>query len=257
MSSSKLADIRKKVEHGDRLSLDDGLLLPDTLVPDLPTNYGGFSPENFDHEYRGAVPAHQALSQSLNIPAVRMLRQYGLGRFHSQLQRMGMSTLFRSAEEYGLTLVLGGAEGTLDELTGIYARLFASAMRAPSYPVATLQPLLAGRESARPVLSPGAAWLTLDALRDVARPGTARQWRLFSSSQPIAERRVKTSLVSIPGFGSGGYGLVSSSIVTVYFSIAFPAAFQPLKPGARSTVYLNPISLIFLQARALRTPPAQ
>ena len=168
------------------LMLDDGLLLPDTLVPDLPTNYGGFSPENFDHEYRGAVPAHQALSQSLNIPAVRMLREYGLGRFHSQLQRMGMSTLFRSAEEYGLTLVLGGAEGTLDELTGIYARLFASAMRAPSYPVATLQPLLAGRESARPVLSPGAAWLTLDALRDVARPGTARQWRLFSSSQPIA-----------------------------------------------------------------------
>jgi penicillin-binding protein 1C len=168
------------------LMLDDGLLLPDTLVPDLPTNYGGFSPENFDHAYRGAVPAHQALSQSLNIPAVRMLREYGLGRFHSQLQRMGMGTLFRSAEDYGLTLVLGGAEGTLNELTGIYARLFASAMQAPPYPVAMLQSAMADRQPGVPVLSPGAAWLTLDALRDVARPGTARQWRLFSSSQPIA-----------------------------------------------------------------------
>ncbi|MGB2337497.1 MAG: transglycosylase domain-containing protein, partial [Alcanivorax sp.] len=172
------------------LMLDDGLLLPDTLVPDLPTNYGGFSPENFDHGYRGAVPAHQALSQSLNIPAVRMLREYGVGRFHNQLQRMGMTTLFRNAEDYGLTLVLGGAEGALNELTGIYARLFASARQAPAYPVAVLQSSLANREPGRaqpsPVLSPGAAWLTLDALRQVARPGTARQWRLFSSSQAIA-----------------------------------------------------------------------
>jgi penicillin-binding protein 1C len=172
------------------LMLDDGLLLPDTLVPDLPTNYGGFSPENFDHGYRGAVPAHQALSQSLNIPAVRMLREYGVGRFHNQLQRMGMTTLFRNAEDYGLTLVLGGAEGSLNELTGIYARLFASARQAPPYPVAVLQSSLANREPGRaapsPVLSPGAAWLTLDALRQVARPGTARQWRLFSSSQAIA-----------------------------------------------------------------------
>lgn len=164
--------------------LDDGLILPRTLVPDLPTNYGGYSPKNFDREYRGAVPAHEALSRSLNIPAVRMLRAYGIGRFHDQLTALGMTTLFRPAEAYGLTLVLGGAEGTLLQLTGIYARLFATARDGQAPPITVLggfPPL------AEPFpISPGAAWLTLDALRDVARPGTARQWRLYRSSQPIA-----------------------------------------------------------------------
>ena len=66
--------------------LDAGQLLPGTLVSDLPTNYGGYSPENFDREYRGAVPAHEALARSLNVPAVRMLRPgsqwtgFGIGR---------------------------------------------------------------------------------------------------------------------------------------------------------------------------------
>lgn len=168
------------------LMLDAGLILPDTLVPDLPTNYGGYSPENFDREYRGAVPAHQALSRSLNIPAVRMLRQYGVGRFHDQLAALGMSTLFRPADDYGLTLVLGGAEGTLFELTAIYARLFATATASDGRvaPVRVLQGLTPLAEPFP--ISPGAAWLTLDALRDVARPGTARQWRLYRSSQPIA-----------------------------------------------------------------------
>lgn len=166
------------------LALDAGLILPDTLIPDLPTNYGGYSPENFDREFRGAVPAHEALARSLNVPAVRLLRRYGVGRFHDQLRELGMTTLFRPADDYGLTLVLGGAEGTLEELTAIYARLIATARDGRAAPVTRL----AGVTSvAAPFpISPGAAWLTLDALRDVARPGTARQWRLYRSSQPIA-----------------------------------------------------------------------
>jgi penicillin-binding protein 1C len=164
--------------------LDAGQLLPGTLVSDLPTNYGGYSPENFDREYRGAVPAHEALARSLNVPAVRMLRRYGVGRFHDQLRALGMTTLFRPADGYGLTLVLGGAEGTLMELTGIYARLIATARDGAAPPAALLSGV---HPVAAPFpISPGAAWLTLDALREVARPGTARQWRLYRSSQPIA-----------------------------------------------------------------------
>ena len=164
--------------------LDAGQLLPGTLVSDLPTNYGGYSPENFDREYRGAVPAREALARSLNVPAVRMLRRYGVGRFHDQLRALGMTTLFRPADGYGLTLVLGGAEGTLMELTGIYARLIATARDGAAPPAALLSGV---HPVAAPFpISPGAAWLTLDALREVARPGTARQWRLYRSSQPIA-----------------------------------------------------------------------
>ncbi|MCC4308046.1 MAG: penicillin-binding protein 1C [Alcanivorax sp.] len=166
------------------LALDAGLILPDTLIPDLPTNYGGYSPENFDREFRGAVPAHEALARSLNVPAVRLLRRYGVGRFHDQLRELGMTTLFRPADDYGLTLVLGGAEGTLEELTAIYARLIATARDGRAAPVTRLAGVT---PVAAPFpISPGAAWLTLDALRDVARPGTARQWRLYRSSQPIA-----------------------------------------------------------------------
>ncbi|TMW14750.1 penicillin-binding protein 1C [Alloalcanivorax gelatiniphagus] len=166
------------------LALDAGVILPDTLIPDLPTNYGGYSPENFDREFRGAVPAHEALARSLNVPAVRLLRRYGVGRFHDQLRALGMTTLFRPAEDYGLTLVLGGAEGTLEQLTGIYARLIATGRDGQAAPVTRLAGVT---PVAAPFpISPGAAWLTLDALRDVARPGTARQWRLYRSSQPIA-----------------------------------------------------------------------
>lgn len=183
-SPRSTGSILKPLLYG--LMLDDGQLLPQTLIPDLPTNYGGFSPENHDQLFRGAVPAHEALSQSLNIPAVRMLKAYGSGRFHSALQRMGMSTLFRPAEDYGLTLILGGAEGRLDEITAIYARLMASASGHTPLPVAVLRDDADHQAEPMTMLSAGAAWLTQQALRDVARPGTARQWRQFSSSQPIA-----------------------------------------------------------------------
>lgn len=167
------------------LMLDAGQILPDTLVPDLPTDYGGYSPQNYDRAYRGAVPAHEALARSLNVPSVRMLKRYGVARFQTELQALGMTTLFRSADDYGLTLILGGAEGRLDELTAIYARLFAAASGQPAPSIQLLQ--TDPRDNAAAFsISPGAAWLTLNALRDVVRPGTARQWQLYSSSQPIA-----------------------------------------------------------------------
>ncbi len=101
--------------------LNSGELLPSQLVADIPTRIGTFSPENYSHSYQGAVPAYMALARSLNIPAVRLLRSYTIDRFSALLKKAGMSTLHRPAREYGLTLILGGAEGTLWELTGIYA----------------------------------------------------------------------------------------------------------------------------------------
>ncbi len=103
--------------------LDDGLLTPRMMLPDVPTHYEGFSPENFDRQYRGAVRADEALAQSLNIPAVRELKTYGVARFADLLRVSGMSTLTRPADAYGLTLILGGAEGNLWDITGLYASL--------------------------------------------------------------------------------------------------------------------------------------
>ncbi|HKZ32063.1 MAG TPA: transglycosylase domain-containing protein, partial [Vicinamibacteria bacterium] len=108
--------------------LEAGELLPAQLVADLPTHIGSFHPENFDRAYAGAVPAAQALARSLNVPAVRLLRAHGVERFAAVLRRLGLSTLDRPGAHYGLALILGGAEGTLWDVTGVYAGLARSAL---------------------------------------------------------------------------------------------------------------------------------
>jgi len=102
------------------LMLDEGEILPNNLVPDIPTHISGYSPLNFDRTYSGAVPASTALVRSLNIPAVRMLRQYGLEKFHSKLQSLGFTNINKSPGHYGLTLILGGAEVCLWDLCRVY-----------------------------------------------------------------------------------------------------------------------------------------
>jgi penicillin-binding protein 1C len=171
--------------------LDAGEITPNNLIPDLPTQYAGYMPENADRTFRGAVPARLALARSLNVPAVRMLRQHGVDRFYDFLRAMGMSTLTRPPADYGLTLVLGGAEGTLWDLTVMYANLARFAKRKPFDPTpAHLVPRLLANDTmvaARPAeLSTGAAWLTLEALAEVVRPGVEANWRSFTSSQPVA-----------------------------------------------------------------------
>lgn len=171
--------------------LQAGEILPTTLVPDVPTHFNGYSPLNYDHSYRGAVPAREALARSLNVPAVRMLQKHGLERFYASLKNMGMTTLFRQAEEYGLTLILGGAEATLWDLTGIYTNMAAIARAGQGLPVDRYRQLkLFASQSTttdRQVdYGPGAAWLTLEALLEVSRPGNDNYWRNFSSSQKIA-----------------------------------------------------------------------
>jgi penicillin-binding protein 1C len=169
--------------------LQDGGLTPRTLVPDVPLHYSGFIPENFDRRFRGAVPARDALAWSLNVPAVKMLQQYGIPRFHSVLRRWGLTTLDRPAGSYGLTLILGGAEGTLLEIAGLYAKLAQLALGAknggsevrlgkddPQLPSSLT---LAG-------LSRGAAYLTLEALTDVNRPDEEGFWKNFSSAKWVA-----------------------------------------------------------------------
>lgn len=171
------------------LMLQDGELAPTSLIADIPTQINGYNPKNYDRSFRGAVPAQFALAHSLNIPAVRMLRDYGIGRFQEKLQAMGMTSLFRPADDYGLTLILGGAEGTLWELTGIYARLAASA-RDGEINQTAMQLLITKNNSGlthiKPVFNQGSAWLTLQALIEVARPGNDNYWRDFAGSQTIA-----------------------------------------------------------------------
>ncbi len=183
------ASIVKPMLYG--LMLDSSELIPTVLIPDVPTTIGGFSPENFDHGFRGAVPAAQMVAQSLNVPAVRLLRRYGIDRFRQQLQRYGLSTINRSADNYGLSLILGGGEANLWELTSVYARM-ANLVEENGYDGTTRAvgflrtPPNSDVPRTEFPLSIGAAWLTLKAMVEVERPGADSNWRNYENSQVIA-----------------------------------------------------------------------
>ena len=175
-----------------------GDLLPDALVADIPTRFPGFSPKNFDQSYSGAVPAASALSQSLNIPAVRMLRKYDPARFLALLHKTGFKSFNKSADYYGLSMILGGGETSLWELTGAYAslsRVLSGFNRQKRYfrndyhqPVIVQgdDTLNADEEEAAPVLSASSIWLTYEALQRVNRPESETGWQYFASSPNLA-----------------------------------------------------------------------
>lgn len=167
--------------------LQEGGLTPATLLADTPVHFAGYVPENFDRRFRGAVPARDALAWSLNIPAIRMLQQFGIPRFYNLLKKWGLSTLSRPPGGYGLTLVLGGAEGTLFDITRLYAGLAQLALgdAVPRREVRLLQDE-PPRKSPMTDLGPAAAYLTLEALTEVNRPDQEGFWKQFSSSRWVA-----------------------------------------------------------------------
>ena len=164
--------------------LQEGSLLPDMLLPDVPVNINGFTPQNFSMQFEGAVPASEALARSLNIPAVTMLQRYGVPKFHSFLQQIGLKTINRSSSHYGLSLILGGAEATLWDVTNAYAMMGRSLLQLPQRSCSLLLPTSRITESTDP-FQPGAVWQTFDALKEVNRPEEI-DWKSIPSLQTIA-----------------------------------------------------------------------
>ena len=164
--------------------LQEGSLLPDMLLPDVPVNINGFTPQNFSMQFEGAVPASEALARSLNIPAVTMLQRYGVPKFHSFLQQIGLKTINRSSSHYGLSLILGGAEATLWDVTNAYAMMGRSLLQLPQRSCSLLLPTSRITESTDP-FQPGAIWQTFDALKEVNRPEEI-DWKSIPSMQTIA-----------------------------------------------------------------------
>jgi penicillin-binding protein 1C len=170
--------------------LEEGRIMPTTLLPDVPTLIQGFAPQNFSKTYEGAVPANEALVRSLNVPAVHLLKEYRYEKFHRLLQQVGVTTLHYPADHYGLALILGGAETTLWDITGSYAsmarqvqsRSSESYFFSLSYVSGNSQPV-AGTD---PQLSNAVLYQTLDALTEVNRPGEEVSWKKFANPRKVA-----------------------------------------------------------------------
>jgi penicillin-binding protein 1C len=174
--------------------LEDGNLLPRQLIADIPVTLNGYSPRNFSQEFDGAVPASQALARSLNIPFVLLLRKYGVQRFYTLLQQLSITSLTRSADNYGLSLILGGAEASLWEVATVYLHMAQTLINYTSGEKdddkQPPQLLLNSKEKMRgvpikAVISPGAVWQTFEALTDVNRPEEI-DWHQIPSMQKIA-----------------------------------------------------------------------
>jgi penicillin-binding protein 1C len=164
------------------MAMDSGIVLPDTVMFDIPTNINGFTPANANEAFYGVVRVKQALVESLNVPAVRLLNQYGVYEFYHFLKQAGISMVYSNPEAYGLSLILGGAEVRLWDLVGLYRMLGRGGQ---------LQPLKFSRSNSQmtsqmPMISKGAAYLTLDILTQLVRPGTDHFWDIYSNQWPIA-----------------------------------------------------------------------
>ena len=168
--------------------LQEGSILPHTLLPDIPININGFAPQNFSQQFEGAVPASEALARSLNIPTVTMLQRYVVPKFYNFLKQTGISTLTRPASHYGLSLILGGAEGTLWDITCAYTDM-ARCLKGLDKTDCSLL-LSDSAHNASSVVptssfSPCAVWQTFEAIKEVNRPEEI-DWRTIPSMQTIA-----------------------------------------------------------------------
>lgn len=146
------------------LAFEQGILHPETLILDRPERFGSYGPENFDRTFHGWVPVREALQRSLNLPAVQVLERIGAERLLSRFAGLGVR--MESDGSPGLSLALGGAAATLQDLTALYAAL---ADRGRYRPLSFSPDAPPGPEGR--LLSPAAAWQVDDILR--AMPMTA------------------------------------------------------------------------------------
>jgi len=150
--------------------LDEGLLLPTMILPDVPVNLSGYTPQNYSGEYSGAVPADVALQKSLNTPFVYLLRQYSVPKFHHLLKELGLTGIVFDPDHYGYSLILGGAEASLFDIVNAYSSM-ANELYTDSIDVP---------------FSKTAISLTFEAMRGLNRPNELSGWKYFASSRNVA-----------------------------------------------------------------------
>jgi penicillin-binding protein 1C len=165
------------------MALDEGIVIPDSYLLDIPTDFSGYVAENYDSKYRGKVTLETALILSLNAPAVRMLSQVGLKDFHSLLLKGGLSTLDRPSGQYGLPLILGAGEVRLLDLANLYTTL----ARGGSHHSLRVSDEGAHDETETRLLSRESSYLVTEILTGLKRPDMpANTWALTEDVPEVA-----------------------------------------------------------------------
>ncbi len=190
------------------LCIDAGLLTPKMTITDVPVNFEGYAPENYDQKFNGYVTMDYALGHSLNIPAVKSLKALGKDVLIRKLALCGFRQIEKDRNKLGLSMILGGCGATLEELTGLYSIFanegrwvqpvyttddslppppkFRNAWRPKSNPATPGTPVTApgapgdpaspGTSAGQRVLSPAATFMINDILSKVNRPDFPVNW---------------------------------------------------------------------------------
>ncbi len=147
------------------MAIDKGLITPKSMLEDVPINFGGYKPSNYDETYRGQLTATQALALSLNIPAVDLANRLGVELFVEKLGRGGLRWISKRKDKLGLSVVLGGCGVTLEELTNLYSSLAREGRHFP------LQYCKEDKQIRTDTLfSPQSSWMITEMLTNLKRP---------------------------------------------------------------------------------------
>lgn len=159
-------------------AIEQGILSPSTLLADTSIAFSGRAPRNFDLTYRGAVTARTALHESLNAPAVRVLRSAGNDSVLSLMRQSGYRHLTQPAKYYGDSLILGGCDVTLLEQLEAYTSLASLGVHRP------LRLLQENTQTSERIASESGCWIVGDMLQHegelslFARGTLGGKWRV-------------------------------------------------------------------------------
>ncbi len=163
------------------LCIDEGLMTPRMVMTDVPVNYGGFAPENYDQKFNGNVTLEYALEHSLNIPAVKGLRMLGTDKMINTLIKADFKQVAKDRNKLGLSLILGGCGTSLEQLTSLFSSFANEGVyHSPSF---TQEKTLSGKTQ---LVSPTAAYMITNILSKVNRPDFPLNWRATEHMPKIA-----------------------------------------------------------------------
>ncbi|MFL5739245.1 MAG: penicillin-binding protein 1C [Flavisolibacter sp.] len=163
------------------LCIDDGLLTPKAIINDVPVNYSGYAPENYDQKFNGYVSVEYALEHSLNIPAVKSLQQLGKDKMVNKLIACDFRQIKKDQGKLGLSLILGGCGATLEELTGLFSAFANNGIY--------VRPQFTDNDSSLKtveVLSPAADFMVTEILSKINRPDFPLNWTATEHMPKIA-----------------------------------------------------------------------
>ncbi len=148
------------------LAMDKGMITPKTIIADVPIDINGYRPENYDLQFRGNISAENALKNSLNIPAVKLLNQYGVQNYVQKMQAAGFYSFHKEKQKVGLSLILGGCVVRLSELSNLYAA-FANEGKFNNLIYSKEQ---TKQQDSIQIISKSAAWMLTNMLKELHRP---------------------------------------------------------------------------------------